>query len=232
MTGFGAASREVDGLGLEVEARSVNHRHLDLRIRLPKLLSDQEARLKKRIQKRLERGKVDISVNLVASAGESALEIDETIAAQYVAAAETLRARHGLTAELDVAALLGLSGVTRLVETPIDPQSLVGPVEEALDEAVEAMIVMRASEGETLAADFDGRLTQIVTSPIASRHVQGRSWRSPSCDSRNAPSKSDKKSAFSTMHACTKKSSWRRTASISRKNSFGFAVMSINFARP
>jgi uncharacterized protein (TIGR00255 family) len=163
MTGFGAASRAVDGLGLEVEARSVNHRHLDLRIRLPKLLSDQEARLKKRIQKRLERGKVDISVNLVASAGESALEIDETIAAQYVAAAETLRARHGLTAELDVAALLGLSGVTRLVETPIDPQSLVGPVEEALDEAVEAMIVMRASEGEALAADFDGRLTQIVT---------------------------------------------------------------------
>ena len=62
MTGFGRSTREVDGIALEVEARSVNHRHLDLRIRLPKVLADQEARLKKRVQAELSRGKVDINL--------------------------------------------------------------------------------------------------------------------------------------------------------------------------
>lgn len=162
MTGFGAATREAGGIGLEVEARSVNHRHLDLRIRLPKLLADQEARLKQRVQGRIERGKVDISVNLVLASGDSTVEIDEKIAAQYVDAARTLRERHGLVAELDVASLLGLMGVTRIIETPIDPALLVEPVEEALDEAVAAMIAMRASEGETLAADFARRLADIA----------------------------------------------------------------------
>ena len=52
MTGFGRATRDIEGLGLEVEARSVNHRHLDLRIRLPRALAEQESRLKQRIQAR------------------------------------------------------------------------------------------------------------------------------------------------------------------------------------
>ena len=56
MTGFGRARREVDGLGLEIEVRSVNHRHLDLRVRLPRILADQESALKKRIQAGLSRG--------------------------------------------------------------------------------------------------------------------------------------------------------------------------------
>ncbi len=47
MTGFGRARREIDGLGLEIEIRSVNHRHLDLRVRLPRVLIDQETAIKK-----------------------------------------------------------------------------------------------------------------------------------------------------------------------------------------
>ena len=46
MTGFGRATHEGGGVGLDVEARSVNHRHLDVRIRLPRAFADQEARLK------------------------------------------------------------------------------------------------------------------------------------------------------------------------------------------
>ena len=64
MTGFGRARREAEGLGLEVEIRSVNHRHLDLRVRLPRILADQESILKKRIQTGLSRGKVDVTVSL------------------------------------------------------------------------------------------------------------------------------------------------------------------------
>lgn len=162
MTGFGRATRELEGIGLEVEARSVNHRHLDLRIRLPRGLADQETRLKQRVQGRLSRGKVDITVSLAMGASESSLEIDEGIASQYVAAAGRLRAAHDLGAPLDVSSLLALPGVTRLVETEAEAESLLAPLDEAIDEAISALLAMRASEGESLAAEFEGRLATVT----------------------------------------------------------------------
>ncbi len=162
MTGFGRSTREVAGLGIEVEARSVNHRHLDLRIRLPKVLADQETRLKQRVQGCVSRGKLDISVSLVMGEAATRLEIDEAIAARYVEAAESLRARHGLEQALDVSSLLSLPGVTRLVETEVDPKTLVASLDEAIDEAVGELVAMRVSEGESLAAEFEGRLERIV----------------------------------------------------------------------
>ena len=164
MTGFGRARREIEGLGLEVEVRSLNHRHLDLRVRLPQILIDQETAIKKRIQGDLSRGKVDVMVSLTASAGAAKLEIDEGIAAQYVAASESLRKRHSLGTDggaLDVAALLALPGVTRLVETEVDCKVLVGPLHEAIFEATEALIAMRAAEGESLSIEIEGRLARV-----------------------------------------------------------------------
>ena len=161
MTGFGRATREQGGVGLEVEARSVNHRHLDLRIRLPRALADQETRLKQRVASRLSRGKVDVTVNLVLGTATTRLEIDEAIAAQYVEAAGRLRAAHALGDGLDVSSLLSLPGVTNLVETEVDPEQLVAPLETAIDEAVGALIAMRVTEGESLAAEFEGRLQTV-----------------------------------------------------------------------
>ena len=161
MTGFGRATREQGGVGLEVEARSVNHRHLDLRIRLPRALADQETGLKQRVASRLSRGKVDVTVNLVLGTATTRLEIDEAIAAQYVEAAGRLRAAHALGDGLDVSSLLSLPGVTNLVETEVDPEQLVAPLEAAIDEAVGALIAMRVTEGESLAAEFEGRLQTV-----------------------------------------------------------------------
>jgi uncharacterized protein (TIGR00255 family) len=162
MTGFGRAACEVEGFGLEVEARSVNHRHLDLRIRLPKVLADQETRLKQRVQGKLARGKVDVSVNLVLGSTATTLEVDETIASQYVEASRSLRAQHGLVDELAVSSLLTLPGVMRLVETEVDPAILCEPLDTVLDEAVEALIEMRVAEGEALAIEFEGRLSHVA----------------------------------------------------------------------
>ena len=165
MTGFGRARREVAGLGLEVEIRSVNHRHLDLRVRLPRVLIDQETAIKKRIQGELSRGKVDVTVGLTTGDSAATLEIDEAIAAQYVAAAEALRERHALGEDggaLDVAALLGLPGVTRVVETEADPETLESPLHEAVAEAIEALIAMRAAEGESLSIEVEGRLERVA----------------------------------------------------------------------
>ena len=162
MTGFGRASRELSGVAFEVEARSVNHRHLDLRIRLPRILADRENALKQRVQGKVARGKVEIVVNLAPSAASAKLVIDEAIAGQYVEAARALSSRHALTGALDVASLLALPGVTRVIESEVDAEALSAAVEEALDEAVRAMVAMRAVEGETLRVELEGRLATVL----------------------------------------------------------------------
>jgi uncharacterized protein (TIGR00255 family) len=162
MTGFGRASREASGVSFEVEARSVNHRHLDLRIRLPRMLADRENALKQRVQGRLARGKVEIVVNLSANAATTKLVIDESIAGQYVEAARMLSSRHALTGALDVASLLALPGVTRVIESEVDAELLWGAVEEAVEEAVRGLIAMRAAEGETLRLELEGRLATVL----------------------------------------------------------------------
>ena len=161
MTGFGRARREVDGLGLEVEVRSVNHRHLDLRIRLPRVLADEETAIKKRIGVGLSRGKVDVTVNLTMTAAAPILEIDEGIATQYVEASKLLRERHSLGDPIDVASLMSLPGVTRVIEAEVEAEGLVAPLGEAIDEALAEMVAMRAAEGESLAAELNGRLARV-----------------------------------------------------------------------
>jgi uncharacterized protein (TIGR00255 family) len=162
MTGFGRATHEVDGLGLEVEARSVNHRHLDLRVRMPKLLADRESEVKKRIQGRMSRGKVDVTINLTVSGRTTQLVIDEVIAGQYVEVSKNLRDRYGLSDSLDVASLLALPGVTNVAETEIDRELLSAPLTQAVDEAVDGLLAMRAAEGASLAVELEGRLAKVA----------------------------------------------------------------------
>ena len=160
MTGFGRATRDVDGVTLDVEARSVNHRHLDLRVRLPRVLADQESAIKQSVQG-LSRGKIDVTVTLNLGSTATTLEIDEEIAARYVEAGRELTERHRLADDLGVAELLALPGVTRVVEAEVDPERLLGPCREAIDEALAALVTMRAAEGASLAAELEGRLAHI-----------------------------------------------------------------------
>lgn len=162
MTGFGRAAREVGGIAFDVEVRSVNHRHLDLRVRLPKVLADRESAFKQRVQGKLARGKVEVVINLAPNTSATKLVIDEGIAGQYVEAARALSSRHAIAGGLDVAALLALPGVTRVVEMEIDAEALAAAAEDALDEAVRALVAMRSAEGEALRIEFTRRLETVL----------------------------------------------------------------------
>ena len=163
MTGFGRASFAVDGQGFDLEVRSVNHRHLDVRLRLPRQFADQESAAKSHVQAHVARGKVDISVTQVeaeASAGE--LEVDAKLAEQYVKAAQGLAKAHGLETALDVSTLLSMPGVTHFVERGQSGEALAAALTEGLETALGALVVMRAAEGQKLAAEFEHRLGKIM----------------------------------------------------------------------
>jgi uncharacterized protein (TIGR00255 family) len=162
MTGFGRAAREVDGIGFDVEVRSVNHRHLDLRVRLPRILSDRENAFKQRVQGKIARGKVEVVVNLAPNAAATKLVIDEAIAGQYVEAARTLASRHAIAGALDVAALLSLPGVTRVVEAEVDADALAAAAEDALGEALRIEFAGRLATVIRLADAFEARSGEVV----------------------------------------------------------------------
>jgi uncharacterized protein (TIGR00255 family) len=159
MTGFGRASFEAQQVDFAVEVRTLNHRHLDLSVRLPRFLSDRELEIKKRLQSRFGRGKVEISISLGSGSGvHPRLEVDLDLAEQYVGAAEALRRTEGIGGALEVAALLALPGVSRLAEQEFQADDLEAALFPAVDEAAAAAEAMRAAEGDVIEEELRGRL--------------------------------------------------------------------------
>ncbi len=163
MTGFGRASVAAEGVAFDIEVRSVNHRYLDVRIRLPRLLSVLETAVCGRLQERFARGKVDLSVvTPEGSTPSPRLEVDLEAAREYLRASRVLCDEEGVAGELDVSTLLALPGVSRFVETESLDERLRSRLLGGVDEAVAAVAEMRATEGATLARDLGQRLDHVA----------------------------------------------------------------------
>jgi len=163
MTGFGSAVFRIDGSAFALEVRSVNHRHLDARVRLPRALSALEPDVRARIQERFSRGKFDCSITTPEGSGLPArLELDLGAARQYVEAARALTQEAGVSGALGVADLLGLPGVARLAEPAFSSEALREAARTALDTALDELESMRAAEGEVLARDLCMRATRVA----------------------------------------------------------------------
>src|SRR5512143_556608 len=107
MTGFAAVAADMPGFSLSAELRSVNHRYLDLQLRLPDELRAQESSFRERIAGELKRGKVECRISLVrATPGAATLAVDGLRVGQLAAAAaEVMRLAPG-AAPLSVAEIL------------------------------------------------------------------------------------------------------------------------------
>lgn len=163
MTGFGRASFSMREARFDLEVRSVNHRFLDARVRLPKPLAGFESDVRAAIQARFERGKVDLTVAALGGDPKATkLEIDLAVAQQYLRAAAALRAEQGATGELGVASVLALPGVARFSESELPAEELRAVLFVALEQALEALDAMRAAEGAALERDLHARLERVL----------------------------------------------------------------------
>jgi uncharacterized protein (TIGR00255 family) len=162
MTGYGRSAFNVEGVGFEVEIRTVNHRYLDVRVKLPRLLSDRELDVKARVQGVLSRGKVDLGVAMAGGAAPTQrLRLDLETAHQYVEAARTLAESASVTGSLDVTSLLSLPGVARFEERELSVEDLGEGLLDAVGRALDALDSMRRQEGEALAREFAERLARV-----------------------------------------------------------------------
>ncbi len=110
MTGYAQARVQHNGWALRISLRSVNHRFLDLHLRLPEGFDTFEPLIRQTVRERLRRGHVDVTLHF-DQAGPAAVQVNRAVAEAYWKAADDLRKQFGMKAEPDPVAVLRLPGV-------------------------------------------------------------------------------------------------------------------------
>ncbi len=163
MTGFGKASGELNGVVVSVEVSSVNHRFLDVSVRMPSEWSAVEPVLRELLSKRVSRGKVSVNVNR-RRGGEAAqtLRFDADIARRYVEASRELAHLAGNEqSRLTVDALAQLEGVFYFAEEQADLDATKTLLAVLLENAASGLNDMRRTEGAALKTELVARLGTI-----------------------------------------------------------------------
>jgi uncharacterized protein (TIGR00255 family) len=153
MTGYGRAEMAGARLGLAVEVKSVNHRHLDVAVKLPRAIASLELDARRLVQSAVQRGRVDVSVNLVPVEGQSLnpLTLNLAQAREYVAIARRLADETSLVGGATVAWLLDQPGViTRDGEPAVTAEEVWPLLEQTVTRALGELVARRETEGEVL----------------------------------------------------------------------------------
>ena len=162
MTGYGRCQIERDGRTMTVEVKSVNHRFLDISFRLARHLMFLDDAVRKGVSARLARGHVDVFVNY-ENHREDAREVrvDTALAAAYQRAMGELSATLGIESSMSLQDFARMPDVLTIQESAEDQEAVRALFEEALSGALDALIVMRAHEGESMKRDILDKITRI-----------------------------------------------------------------------
>jgi uncharacterized protein (TIGR00255 family) len=165
MTGYAQARCDQNGWAIRVSVKSVNHRFLDVRFRLPEGFDVYELRLRQIVRDKIHRGHIDVNVNVQPGAA-APVQVNRDLLQTYMQAADELRRKMGGSAELDVVSLLRLPGVIGglappLPETDEEQDQLGQTLDQCLHDALAKLDEMRRAEGRHLAEDLRARVARI-----------------------------------------------------------------------
>src|SRR5262249_53075728 len=165
MTGYAQARGDLNGWALRVSVKSVNHRFLDLKIRLPEGFDLFEIRLRQTVRERIARGHVDVYVGVEPASG-TPVQVNRDLLQSYLRAAEELRKETLGAADVDLVALLRLPGVIgglapQIPDSEQEQEKLGDALDRCLRDALARLDDMRRPEGRHLAAHLRERVTRI-----------------------------------------------------------------------
>lgn len=163
MTGYAQARAVESGWSLRVTIRSVNHRFLDLHLRMPDGFEPLEPRIRQLIRERIRRGHLDVTVHYEL-AGPAAVGVNQDVAAAYLQAAAALRKQFGIQSEPDVESVMRLPGVIGPASASLDGEleRLEKVVSRCLIESLDKLDRMRGDEANHLRQEMSARLRSIA----------------------------------------------------------------------
>lgn len=161
MTGYGKAILDEDSREYQVEIKSVNHRYLDISIKMPRELSYMEEEIKREISKKVRRGKVDVTVSFKNYGAEGiSIEINKELAKAYIKEFRKLAEEENLQDDIEVTEVTKLPDVL-IVKENEDDQKIKQELIECVANATDNLAKMKEKEGEKLAQDLLVRINEI-----------------------------------------------------------------------
>ena len=164
MTGFGRYEYQTGSKKFTVELKGVNHRYLDVNIRMPKKFNFFETAIRTLLKQYALRGKVDIFITYEDnSESQAALKYNETLAAEYMRYFKQMEESFGIDNDIRVSTLAHCPEVLTMEEKPDDEDALWSGLQMALEGAFAQFVETRTTEGENLKKDILNKLSGMET---------------------------------------------------------------------
>lgn len=164
MTGFGRCEFTDEKRKFTVELKSVNHRYLDVNIKMPKKLNFFESSIRALLKEYIERGKVDVYIMYEDYTEDNyALKYNASLAAQYLNYLNSMAEEFGLENDIRVSNLSRYPDVLVMEEQDVDEKELWDGLEHALRGACEQFVASRIKEGENLKGDLIDKLDDMIS---------------------------------------------------------------------
>ena len=175
MTGFGHFEITSEGKKVTCQLKSVNHRYLELSVKMPRKLSVFEGEVRALLKKRISRGKVDVSFQFEESFDRKYdIRYNPSVVEAYQESAIQMAKAYGILNDLTVSSIATLPDVFEVKEAEDDPEQLLSMTMDALDGAIDRFVSNRRDEGERLREDMLSKLDELLkdVSFIESRSPQ------------------------------------------------------------
>lgn len=163
MTGFGRFESVTDVCKISVEIKAVNHRYLDLGIKMPKKFNFFESAMRGLLKDYIQRGKVDVFVTYEDYTEEKvSLKYNSSLAAEYMESFKKMAEQFGIENDVKVSMLSRCPEVLTMEQAPEDEEQMWALLEEAVRKAAENFVETRVREGENLKNDLIGKLDNMI----------------------------------------------------------------------
>lgn len=173
MTGFAGMSGVVAGArSLAMTVKSVNHRHLDLQVRVPMGLDALEPGIRKAVKAAVRRGHVELTCTLEKETQSLTMEWNEALVAAYISAFRRAAERFGVTQEPDLNGILRMPGVLSSSSVTMDVGEMEAPALKAVEALLDKFNASRALEGESLAIELRAGMERLSTLTSEARELR------------------------------------------------------------
>jgi uncharacterized protein (TIGR00255 family) len=174
MTGYAQVKAHVsDELTLSLSLKSVNHRFLDLHLRMPSELDPVEIKVRRLLKERLHRGHLEVTISMERTGG-AGFAVNRELVGGYLRTFREVAEEFGVSAEPDLNAVLKLPGAMNAAENGDATATLEKEVVGALDQCIERLNLMREEEGRGAVDELRDRMTHLSSATHEVDQLRGR----------------------------------------------------------